>query len=94
MIPPQNVTVDIELNTLRGDGSSTGKDECLPELPGSGLPAVTTCRGNDIQWETHSPPPENGIGSQVDTIHMHLVHTEEGQGKKLVKQCYDKELKG
>ena len=53
-------------------------------MPRSGLLAVTTCRGNDLQWET-PPPVENGIGNQVDTVHKHLVDTEEGQSKELVK---------
>jgi hypothetical protein len=66
--------------------SRTGKDECLPELPGSGLPAVTTSQGNDLQSETHSPPVENGVGNQVDTIHTHLVDKEMGHSEN-VKKC-------
>jgi hypothetical protein len=44
-----------------------GSGECLPELPGGGLPVATTGHRDDLQAESSSLPVENICGNQVDT---------------------------
>jgi hypothetical protein len=78
---------DSESITPRGDGiSNTGMGECLQELPGSGLQAVTTRRREDLQSEGHSLPVENEVGNQVDTIHTYSPHKRKGPSENLKEE--------
>jgi hypothetical protein len=59
--------------------------ECLSELPGCGLPAITTVEGKNLELRNHSLSVENGDGKQVDTIYKYSPHEKEGPSENLNK---------
>ena len=88
--PPRGEIIagsDGNVHVTGSDGVSlnVGAGECQPECPESGLSAAASCRGNDLQWEAHSPPVENEISNQSDTHNMHVMNKGKGQGKKLMR---------
>jgi len=59
-------SVDVTADDTSSNGKA-GSGECLPKLPESGLPVLTTSHRDDLQAEDSSCPVENRICTQVNT---------------------------
>jgi len=86
-------SVDVTADVTSSNGKASS-GECLPNLPESGLPVVTTSHTDDLQAEDSSHPVENRIGIQVDTNHKKTAQDNIGRftikGQNEVMQRYKK----
>jgi len=55
---------------------TVGSGECLPELPGDGLPEAATSHRNELQAESSSLAVQNGHGNQVDTFQINAAQVD------------------